>query len=309
MESIQTYKQSTFAKKFAGALLTTTCLTAASGAVANAATIIEGTLPAPNDFPNTAPGFLLPVATNLVEGSLGVSDPSDWFEFQSLQGGGSFSELATYAVHGQEAGLQVVIYNTAMARLAIGTLEGSGTLLTGTIPGNGDLLVNIDSEAGRNVGYNVSLTANTVAGTPVPVLSAGDSERRLASVLLRSKTERRQFLSAPSSARKAQRFKRPPRMAQSRKSFGPPMNADKTPINKSQFLSAFIGVYRRPSLLVSAYSYPIRHGRDNLPTSFRFEISRKPEPKSPGDPAKLPPAPRSRPSKALHPGALAGLCT
>jgi hypothetical protein len=171
MESIQTYKQSAFAKKFAGALLATTCLTGASGAVANASTIIEGVLPAPNDFPNTAPGFLLPVGTNLVEGSLGPSDASDWFEFQSLQGGGSFSELATYAVHGQEAGFQVAIYNTDMTLLKIGTLEGSGTLLTGTIPSNGDLLVNINSEAGRSVGYNVSLTAPL--GTPEPSTLAG----------------------------------------------------------------------------------------------------------------------------------------
>jgi len=34
-----------------------------------------------------------------------------------------------------------------------------------------------------------------------------------------------------------------------RKSLGPPMNATKTPINKAQFLSAFICVYRRPKRL------------------------------------------------------------
>jgi hypothetical protein len=172
MESLQTYKQSTFAKKFAGALFATTCLTGASGAVANASTIIEGVLPAPSDFPNSAPGFLLPVGTTLVEGFLGASDGSDWFEFQSLQGGGSFSELATYAVHGQEAGFQVVIYSTEMSMLAIGTLEGAGHLLTGTIPSNGDLLVNINSESGRNVGYDVSLTA-PLGTAPEPSTLAG----------------------------------------------------------------------------------------------------------------------------------------
>jgi hypothetical protein len=171
MESLQTYKQSTFAKKFAGALLATTCLTGASGAVANASTIIEGVFPAPNDFPNTAPGFLLPVGTNLVEGGLGPSDGSDWFEFQSLQGGGSFSELATYAVPGSETGFQVAIYSTAMDQLNIG--EGSGHVLTGTIPSNGDLLVNINSDSGRSFGYNVSLTAPLGAPEPSTLAGAG----------------------------------------------------------------------------------------------------------------------------------------
>ena len=173
MESLQTYKQSTFAKKFAGALLATTCLTGASGAVANASTIIEGVLPAPTDFPNTAPGFLLPVGTTLVEGGLGPSDGSDWFEFQSLQGGGSFSELATYAVDSPEAGFQVAIYSTALDLLNIGTLEGSGQVLSGTIPGNGELLVNINSESGRSFGYDVSLTAPPGAPEPSTLAGAG----------------------------------------------------------------------------------------------------------------------------------------
>jgi hypothetical protein len=66
-------------------LLAGTCLTSAAG-VASASNIVEGVGPAPPDFSNTSPGFLLPAGTTQVYGTVTSVDPSDWFQFQKLPG-------------------------------------------------------------------------------------------------------------------------------------------------------------------------------------------------------------------------------
>jgi hypothetical protein len=82
-------------------LLATTCLTVACGVSATAGTITEGVPPAPSDFPNTSPGYLLPVGTTIVNGAVGSRwgetgnfDAADWFEFTGLTAGASYTLTA-----------------------------------------------------------------------------------------------------------------------------------------------------------------------------------------------------------------------
>jgi MYXO-CTERM domain-containing protein len=154
-------------------LLATTCLTIASSSVASAATITEGTSPAPIDFPNTSNGFLLPVGTTSVIGLLaGEGDPADWFQFQSLLPGGSYSVHGFYNPSGQEDGLRFALFNSSGTQLgSIGSLEIGGDVLTGTIPNNGVLVAEVFG--GSNGIYELDLTAQLGSvSTPEPATVA-----------------------------------------------------------------------------------------------------------------------------------------
>ena len=82
--------------KLTRALLASSCLAGAAG-IARADTIIsEGLTPAPSEFPNTSPGYLLPVGTTGVNGVVGCAEceggeETNWFEFQGLLPGSSFT--------------------------------------------------------------------------------------------------------------------------------------------------------------------------------------------------------------------------
>src|SRR3954464_5835426 len=85
---------------FGRALLAGTCLAAAGGA-ASAATITEGTLPAPSDFPNTGNGYIVPLGATDVLGQLTIGPTGvDWFEFEGLLPGSPF--VLDYAFDGIE---------------------------------------------------------------------------------------------------------------------------------------------------------------------------------------------------------------
>src|SRR5437763_1697086 len=99
--------KTTTLETFGRALLAGTCL-AAVGGVASAATITEGTLPAPSDFPNTGNGYIVPLGTTDVIGQLtpsGFSD-NDWFEFEGLLPGSPF--VLDYTFDGIEHGIDVL---------------------------------------------------------------------------------------------------------------------------------------------------------------------------------------------------------
>jgi hypothetical protein len=171
-------------KKFSRALLATTCLAGVSGiASGSAITITEGTPPAPIDFGNSFNlATVLPTGTTIVNGTLTFgSDSDDYFEFQNLPGNGTFSVTAVYAPLGQEAGMSVTLVNSANALLGFGTLESSGAILQGTVPGDGNLIVDIgyNNRFGPNIdgegvnspnGYQVTLT--TTPTTPEPATLA-----------------------------------------------------------------------------------------------------------------------------------------
>lgn len=157
--------------RFTKTLLTTTCLgvAASGGAQATTILIVEGTSPAPADFPNSSPGYLLPVGTNLVQGQLhsASGDNDDFFEFQFLMPGSSFSVLGTYNPLGQERQVSYQVFNPNGTSLGIATLEGEGGLVSGTIPNSGNLIVDVSFSSQGSPSYQIALSAE-VASTPEP---------------------------------------------------------------------------------------------------------------------------------------------
>jgi hypothetical protein len=157
-------------------LLASTCLTAACGVTATAGTITEGTPPAPADFGSTfGTATLLPVGTTQVFGFLGPlgegGDPNDWFEFQGLAPGTSFSIIGNNTTH-NEASFQFSVFNSSDSLLTGPTaMEFGGDPAGGTVPSNGILVVNTHEYEhfdGPTVGeYEVTLTAET-SSTPEP---------------------------------------------------------------------------------------------------------------------------------------------
>jgi len=162
-------------ERFTQKLLTTTCLGVAASAAAhaNAIIIVEGTVPAPSDFPNSTPGYLLPIGTNVVQGQLhATTDLSDWFEFQGLAAGRSFAIISTYNPLHQERGVSFQVFNSLGSQLGSETLEGPGGLVAGTIPNDGELLVDMHYNQSGNPTYQVNLTAE-IGQAPEPALGWG----------------------------------------------------------------------------------------------------------------------------------------
>jgi hypothetical protein len=153
-------------EKLARALLATTCLTAASG-VAGATVINEASFAPAGDFPNSTPGSLLPIGTNMVDGILTPTD-IDFFEFQGLGAGSSWS----ITVHSSVEGPLFDVFNSSNTLLAsrILNLETGSDVLAGTVPGDGKLIVELNDEALGTVDYQAVLTG-TLA--PEPATWAG----------------------------------------------------------------------------------------------------------------------------------------
>jgi hypothetical protein len=158
--------------KFASTLLATTCLAVIACSRASAqTTIIEGTSPAPSDFPDTFVGFVLPFGTTTVQGSLSSKSDFDFFEFQGLQANTSFSITGIYNPHGQESGTSFAVFDSSHSSFGSVTLEGSGGTVSGIIPSDGLLAVQVQEGASRVTNYQFDLTAAT-ATVPEPADSA-----------------------------------------------------------------------------------------------------------------------------------------
>jgi hypothetical protein len=84
-----------------------------------------------------------------------------------LAGGLSFSLFGTYNPLGQEKQVSFEAFNSEGAPLGIATLEGEGGLVSGTIPNNGEIIVDVSFEANGNPGWQMALTAE-VAQAPEP---------------------------------------------------------------------------------------------------------------------------------------------
>ena len=168
-------------------LLATTCLTVACGSSGMASTV---TLPT-SDFPNSAPGILLPVGTTAVNGfagqepgEAGEASP-DWFEFQGLTPGSSYTLLGVYNPLGRfeesgngESGLRMSVFtssNTALfTDLSLETANGvnTGAQAMGSVPSDGKLDVEIFQrlevfevpveEGSRGSYYQVTLTQGAI---------------------------------------------------------------------------------------------------------------------------------------------------
>jgi hypothetical protein len=156
-------------KMLARHLLAIACLTVGAAALAHAQVITEGTPPAPADFGNTfGAAFLLPDGTTQVNGSVELgSDTADFFTFQGLEAGSSFSFTAT-STGNRAIGLD--LFNSSDTQIGSSDLfamaqSASGS---GTVPTDGtltlDLFVSGSVEGIRP--YQVNLTATDA--TPEP---------------------------------------------------------------------------------------------------------------------------------------------
>jgi hypothetical protein len=144
-------------------LLATTCLTMLPASAALAQSVTEGTSPAPGDFPDTFPGYVLPVGTTSVSGIAsgveGVGD-NDYFEFQGLQPGTAYDIKATFNPLGFEGGLDAFVYNSSGTQLATHSMEGPGANFVLVAPADGKLDVRVEQTNSFESGlpYIVNLT-------------------------------------------------------------------------------------------------------------------------------------------------------
>jgi hypothetical protein len=170
-------------ERFVRGLLTTTCLTVACGSSAIASSVFEGSgPPVPADFPNFANGYLLPVGTTGVTGTIGEGagaeggfDSSDWFEFQGLTGSASYT--LTGAPVG-ESSIRVDLFDdSATPGSPIGSeLDFEGALgiphsVTFTSPGDGNVVVDVFTACDCDGGpYTLTLSPDSI---PEPSTLAG----------------------------------------------------------------------------------------------------------------------------------------
>jgi len=166
-------------EEFARVAMATTSLGLAVGGVAGASTITEGTPPAPAQFPGSFPGFVLPVGTTTVLGTIPQAT-EEWFEFQGLQPG------QAYSVHGSvtanEEGTRLFVYNSSDTLIAGGPGglgfhigEFGGATAAGTIPSDGKLILETTQPMGPGTAtYDIVLTAPLAppsTSTSVPAAS------------------------------------------------------------------------------------------------------------------------------------------
>jgi MYXO-CTERM domain-containing protein len=154
-------------------LLATTCLSVACGASASA-----GTITLTPGAQSTPLGALLPVGTTTVDGFVGELpfeggfNPRDWFEFQGLTPGSSYNLTAVYDPLGPfevsgngESGLRMNVFTDTLTSLFLDqSLEGfqaNGANVTGIVPGDGNLEVEIYIVGNEGVGDKVSRLAGS----------------------------------------------------------------------------------------------------------------------------------------------------
>lgn len=140
--------------KLTRSLLAGTCLTVACGTTAVAGTITENSGPTGEFGKGLGSATVLPVGTTSVEGFLNrsLSDAVDFFEFQGLASGTSFF------LEGFGEGVMFTdVVNSSSEFIAEGPISSG---LTGTIPGDGNLIVEMQLGGENSSGfYGVRLEA------------------------------------------------------------------------------------------------------------------------------------------------------
>jgi hypothetical protein len=158
--------------------------------VACGASALAGTVTETSDFPNFGNGTLLPVGTNVVNGTVGgflpnegPADPADWFEFTGLTPGNSFQLTGS-----SEFGNQIHLFMDGGTPIVSGFLEGGS--LGGIVPGDGKLVVDvIGGENSLTSLYTVSLS--TSAAVPEPSTLGGTGLALAAGALAWSRKRKR----------------------------------------------------------------------------------------------------------------------
>ena len=153
-------------------LTATTCLTAASAGVAAANTIIEGTPPAPANFGNASPGYVMNPGVDQVQGVFTPgTDPTDFFEFTGLLPGSPYT-ITTTVANGSLAGTVEALQSDGVTVLNGPTaFNGSPIIFTGSVPGDEKIVIDMVATEGTTSGYTVNMSAQLA--TPEPSTLAG----------------------------------------------------------------------------------------------------------------------------------------
>ncbi len=174
-----------YLKKFIRSLLSATCLTLAGSGVASATTFFESSV---GDFPGTSPGTSLPIGTTLVNGSITPATDVDFFEFMGLAAGQSFT--LTGSAPSNDFFMSAFNSSNTQFGTAQEMFNNHNAVITGTTPGDGNLIVEIvTSPSEQNAGaYSVSLSA-VLAPEPASVALTGIGLAAAAALARRRKTE------------------------------------------------------------------------------------------------------------------------
>jgi hypothetical protein len=153
-------------KRFASRLLATTCLTAATGVAAFGSTLVltEGAQG------SIGSEVVAPVGTTEVDGIVSLNNGSsgDFFELTGLPASVSFSSLSLTVTNTSGPTLGAAFYNDTPTEIVSLTTVNNGTPYdpSGTVPADGDLIVNIRPSNEGATHYTVTLDLPT--GTPEP---------------------------------------------------------------------------------------------------------------------------------------------
>jgi hypothetical protein len=158
------------ANKFARTMLASSCMVAASSAIAQT-TVTEGSGSAPADFGNSlGSSYLLPLGTTAVHGGLSSAADTDWFEFQGVTG--NYQIHPFYSPLRQERGVSLTLFNSSGTPIGAGTLEGTGRILTGAAPADGEIFGEIKSSIGA-AAYEVDLVSTAPEPSAWAMMGAG----------------------------------------------------------------------------------------------------------------------------------------
>jgi hypothetical protein len=164
-------------KKLARHLLATTCLTAGAAAL-DGQVVNEPT--GAGDFGNTfATATVMPLGTTTVNGFVGgflttdAFDPADYITFQGLQGGTSFSFLASLSLN-DSAGERLFVLNSSDGSVGSSPYSFTGAEVpfsasgSGIVPVDGLLTLGITANTELRQSYTINLTATEAPSTPEP---------------------------------------------------------------------------------------------------------------------------------------------
>lgn len=154
-------------KKLAGRLLATTCLTVATAAIASAS-------------PYTGPyGHTFGTATDVgldtpVTGTL-AGPGEDYFEFEGLTASDTLSSILTIVNTGGIRDMQVTLFTSTGTTIMSGEIvdPGDTASLTGSVPGNGDVVVEIRTFEEPGTSFSATLSSAVPEPATLSVVGLG----------------------------------------------------------------------------------------------------------------------------------------